>query len=342
MTDPTIYKKAADKEWGRKALSNAFGATDPENAAASASVKNKTETDYVGHALMNDDERYAHLVANRTNAAALTQVQRKKDDDAKELMLEQLHRQAEEINAEWWREHIDELNDLIDQMRQKLEELQTKIAENNNVISFLTSSHTRAQIALDRFDHQQGVLERDPDGKLTDKNLQRLFEGYLANKQLNPTGAIPVTDGGIAAGIRRQIQFEQKHKINPRTEQNIQLQTQVQTTQRQLTVVEQFKQDINKILHDPEMTEAQQKAALNDVLEKAFQQDVKDWRNIKENYRSNKMFSEILPTIKLKQQNNAENSAGVEDMQALGLEQTSKDSLNNDIKISSSFGLNKN
>ncbi len=292
MTDPIIYKKAADKEWGRKALSNAFGATDPENAAASASVKNTIETNYLDHAL-NGEEQYEHLVASRTNAAVLTQAQRKKDDDAKEFMLEQLHRQAEEINAEWWREHIDELNDFIDLMRQRQAELQAKITEYDKIINFYTGSHARLQIAINHFDKEHS-FERDKDGKLVDKEVQRALDAYVLNVDLNPNGEIPVSDGAIRNAIGLQKKYEEDNIVKPA----ITGKHEAETEKSNVSLAEQYAQRINDVLHNGK-PKSEQDLEIRKIMQEA-----------KSSPEKQKIFRELntkIPGNKIIQQFIAEN-----------------------------------
>ncbi len=297
LRDTKVFETAA-RMLGKGSLSNASASvfakateeTDNLYAATPASIKNLTETSLLQRALEGDEVAGA-LVANRTNAVAVNHARKDKEDNAKEFMLEQLHREAAQLSDEWWQEQLEGMRDLVELMRQHLAELKAKIEEADKIITFYQRSHDGAKSGFE-FLKENGYLERTVDGKLANKEMQRMLEAYLARL---PAGAErPQTDSAIAAAIHIQQEYEETHFIAPNVMKKKEYETEVETSEAQLTLAEQYIRDMEKVKAMPDGPEKD--AARIEILTNASK-NLEVWIEIQKKYAHDPAIKKLMNQI---------------------------------------------
>lgn len=100
--------------------------------------------------------------------------------------------------------YIDGLNRMADDLRGRMAERQAKIAENERWIEDAERRHKGAAAALGYY-KENGVFERDENGKLKNPDAQALLDAYVKR-----TGQRPESDTAIAIAIERQKEFERQ------------------------------------------------------------------------------------------------------------------------------------
>ena len=155
---------------------------------------------------------------------------------------------ATKRDREWWQNYfwqrvfedqlraidryIDGLNRMADELRQRIDENKAKVYENDRWIEDMERRHKGAAPALDYY-KENGVFERDEDGKLKNKDAQMLLDEYARR-----TGQKPESDTAIAFAIKDQERVE-REEAERRKIENRKLGEEIKTDEGRLKEVEE-------------------------------------------------------------------------------------------------------
>lgn len=123
----------------------------------------------------------------------------KKKKDFERQMLAQIDENLRAIN-----ERIANLQEQSQILHQKVEEIDAQMQERERKIDEYARSHENAIRALREFEEKH-EFQRDADGKLANKDAQRLLDEYIRR-----TGQRPESDAAIYQAVQRQIEWERQ------------------------------------------------------------------------------------------------------------------------------------
>jgi hypothetical protein len=209
-------------------------------ATVTTALQRQTGNDLEGRA-RDGDEAAQRLVANRAGAQTISIEQREREADSRKFFENNMRTLAAQAHEKLMIQLEEDLDTMADFLRERLARINLEIKGKQKEVQEILEQHEGAKPAIRGY-HEKGYLDRDKDGNLLNRDLQKIYDRRVKNTELKPIDAVPQTDGALVTGAEEQEKHDTEKKIQPLQK----LQEEGRTTEADLKTVEGYAKRIEE------------------------------------------------------------------------------------------------
>lgn len=174
--------------------------------------------------------------------------------DRMELALQESLRQMED--------YLSDLADMAEALRERIRQIEQAILKIKERMDEILKTREGARAAFDYFDRHKH-FERDENGRLANRDAQKLLDKWIANG-----GRPPANDLELHEVLRRQLENEEGQRKKLEQEKG-NFETKLDSAKSDLTEVEKRALELieqrNRILNDPDLSQQQKSERLHEL-----------------------------------------------------------------------------